>query len=179
MTVVMFPDNTVLINLAHINRVALLASLFENRQWCATVAGECSASERATGLADLNTARTVFGAPIYPDRIEHIDARILREAMAKPGDGPHQHLGEAETIAIVTKRRINAVFITDDASAATRAKAAGISVADTWRILQIAHKAKHLTADQVWADCWTLSNNKRGWPPCGRSRADFDTWLMR
>lgn len=179
MTVVMFPDNTVLINLAHINRVGLLADLFPERQWCATVASECSTSARVTGLTDLHTAHSVFGAPIYPNAAEHIDTQALRQAMAKPGDGPHQHLGEAETIAVVSRRKIRAVFVTDDRSAQSRAKLEGIDVTDTWRLLQIAHRAGYLTADEVWTDCQTLSNNQRGRPPCGRSRAEFDAWLQR
>lgn len=97
--------------------------------------------------------------------------------MASPDDDPHKHLGEAETIAIVTRRGIKAVFVTDDHSAKVTAERAGIIVIDTWRVFQFAHRKGLLSADEVWADCQTLSKSKRGWPRCGRSREAFDAWL--
>ncbi len=173
----MFPDNTVLVNFAHINRVALLGTLFPNRQWCATVRSECAKSARLPGLADLRNAPGVFGSALYPDRAEHIDAQLIRQAMAIPGDDPYKHLGEAETIAIVTKRQITALFVTDDRSAKAAAEKDGIRVIDTWRVLKLAHRAGHLTADDVWRDCQALAAIPRGWPPCGRRSADLDGWL--
>ena len=173
----MFPDNTVLVNFALINRVALLGTMFPNKNWCATVKGECAQSARVPGLADLRNAPGVFGAALYPDRVEHVDAQTIREAMASPGDGPHKHLGEAETIAIVSRRGISALFVTDDHSAKTAAEKAGITVIDTWRVFRFAYKKGLLTADEVWADCLTLSKVGRGWPRCGNSRAAFDAWL--
>jgi hypothetical protein len=63
----MFPDNTVLINFAIINRMDLLERLANgNGQWCATVSGECAESARYPGLAALSTAETIFGEPLYP-----------------------------------------------------------------------------------------------------------------
>jgi hypothetical protein len=44
--------------------------------------------------------REIFGRPLYPDAAELQDARVLRDELALPGDGPHKHLGEAETLAI-------------------------------------------------------------------------------
>lgn len=173
----MFPDNTVLVNFAHLNRIALLGVIFPNNNWCATVRTECANSADATGLADLHNAPAVFGAPLYPEGAEHVDTRVIREAMTSPGDGPHKHLGEAETIAIVSRRRIDAVFVTDDRSATEAALKDGIRVITTWQVLKFAYKAGHLTADEVWDDCHTLSRNRRGWPPCARGRADFDAWL--
>ncbi len=173
----MFPDNTVLVNFAHINRVALLGTLFPNKNWCATVKGECAKSANIPGLADLRNAPGVFGAALYPDSAEHVDAQTIRAAMASPGDGPLKHLGEAETIAIVSRRGINALFVTDDHSAKTAAEKVGITVIDTWRVFRFAYKKRLLTADEVWGDCLTLSKSGRGWPRCGRTRAAFDAWL--
>ena len=54
MASLMFPDNTVLINLAIINRMDLLEKLANgNGQWCATVAGECAESAAYPGLSAL------------------------------------------------------------------------------------------------------------------------------
>lgn len=179
MTTVMFPDNTVLVNFAHLNRVALLGVLFPSRQWCATVASECGKSATVPGLSDLHSAPAVFGAPLYPNPAEHVDTQILRTAMSRPDDERHKHLGEAETIAIVSRRRIHAVFVTDDRSAKARAAAHGILVIDTWRVFQLAHRKGLLTAAEVWADLQTLAAKERGGPPKVRSKEDCDAWLQR
>jgi hypothetical protein len=52
MAVLMFPDNTVLINFAIINRMDLLERLANgNGRWCATVAIECAESAKRPELA--------------------------------------------------------------------------------------------------------------------------------
>jgi hypothetical protein len=100
MSALMFPDNTVLINFATINRMDLLERLANgNGRWCATVATECGESAKFPKLAALDGAREIFGEPLFPDEAEHQDVRVLRDQLAGPGDRPSQHLGEAETIA--------------------------------------------------------------------------------
>jgi hypothetical protein len=75
----MFPDNTVLINFAIINRMGLLEKLANgNAQWCATVAGECAESAGYPGLAALSAAEEIFGEPLYPTPAEHQDVQVLR-----------------------------------------------------------------------------------------------------
>jgi hypothetical protein len=94
----MFPDNTVLINFAIINRMDLLGRLANgNGQWCATVAIECSASAKRPELAALGGAGEIFGEPLRPDEAEHQDIGVLRDQLAAPGEPRTQHLGEAET----------------------------------------------------------------------------------
>jgi hypothetical protein len=64
----MFPDNTVLINFAIINRMDLLEKLANgNGQWCATVATECAESAGYPGLAALSAADGIFGEPLDRD----------------------------------------------------------------------------------------------------------------
>jgi hypothetical protein len=63
----MFPDNTVLINFAIINRMDLLEKLANgNGQWCATVARECAESAGYPGLAALSAVEDIFGEPLEP-----------------------------------------------------------------------------------------------------------------
>lgn len=83
MTVLMFPDNTVLINFAIINRMDLLERLANgNGRWCATVRTECAESARQPGLAALDGVAEIFGEPLYPDEAEHQDVRVLRDQLA-------------------------------------------------------------------------------------------------
>ncbi len=133
----MFPDNTVLINFALINRMDLLNSLTRgNGCWCATVATECAESAKFGRLSALDSAGDIFGEPYYPDQAELQDARVLRDQLASPGDPPTKHFGEAETIAITVRRQLDCVFMTDDKEAKRLASSHGVRTADTWRLLK-------------------------------------------
>ena len=174
----MFPDNTALINFAIINRMELLKKLANgNGQWCATVAVECAESAKYPGLAALNAAEDIFGEPLYPNPAEHQDVQVLRSRLASPGDPPTKHLGEAETVAIIARRRLSGVFVTDDRDAARLATRNRITVTSTWRLLQLAHRKKWMDADTLWEYVQTLRANDRGTPPGVRDRAAFDKWL--
>mgnify|MGYP000924467291 CR=1 FL=1 len=179
MTRLVFPDNTVLINLAYINAIHLIRLRNTQATWCASVAQECRKSSRTPGLEALEDAPCFLGKPLYPDGAEHSDIRIIRQDMAVPGDPITAHLGEAETIAIITRRRINAVFVTDDREATRVARAHGITVASTWDILRLAVRLSLITPTDFWNHCLTLNGKGRGWPPCGRSRAEVDSWLQQ
>lgn len=183
---VFFPDNTVLINFAHIGRVTLLGDLLPTRQWCNTVAVECGKSAGYPGLADLNNAPAVFGAALEPDRAERIDTEVLRQQMAQPGDRITAHQGEAETIAIIQRRNIAAVFATDDNGAAAYARANNILVVSTWDLIRIAHRKfgshpmKPYTDADAYNDACTLRANKRGWPSgVAHNQGAFDAWLKQ
>lgn len=179
MAVLLFPDNTVLINFAIIDRMDLLERLANgNGRWCATVARECDRSARESNLGALAQARGIFGSPLAPDAAEHQDARRLREELASPGDHPHQHLGEAETLAIMTRRHLQGFFVTDDQSAVRLAAREGIPTVGTWHLLKVANKVEFLDAETLWGHTQTLRAKRRGGPPAvGTSRSSFDKWL--
>ena len=174
----MFPDNTFLINFAIINRMDLLEKLANrNGRWCATVASECAESARYAGLAALSAAEDIFGEPLYPDPAEHQDVQVLRNQLARPGDPPTKHLGEAETVAIIARRRLSCFLVTDDRDAGRLATRNGIAVTSTWRLLQLAHRRKWIHADTLWGYVQTLKVHNRGTPPGVRDRTAFDKWL--
>jgi predicted nucleic acid-binding protein len=177
-TILMFPDNTVLINFAIINRMDLLERLANgNGQWCATVAAECAESAKRPELAALDGAEEIFGEPLFPDEAEHQDVLVLRDQLAGPGDLPTQHLGEAETLAIIVRRKLPCFFATDDRGAARLAAKNGIGVADTWRLLKVAHRKDWLDADTLWGYVLTLERHERGTPPGVWDRSSFSKWL--
>ncbi|HUN36982.1 MAG TPA: hypothetical protein VMU95_33710 [Trebonia sp.] len=178
MAVLMFPDNTVLINFAIINRMDLLDRLANgNGRWCATVAIECAESAKRPELAALDGAREIFGQPLFPDQAELQDTGVLRDQLASPGDRPTQHLGEAETIAIIKRRQLSrCFFVSDDRSAARLAAQNGIKVVGTWHLLKVAHRKGWVDADTFWGYVLTLKRNSRGAPPGVRDRSSFDKW---
>jgi predicted nucleic acid-binding protein len=178
MGVLLFPDNTVLINFAIISRMDLLERLANgNGRWCATVASECEASARQPGLGALTDAEAIFGAPWYPEGAEYLDTYILREELSSPGDSPRKHLGEAETLAIMLRRHVNGFFVTDDRDAIRLASRNGVTVVTTWRLLLAASRQAWVDADTLWGYVQTLRRSKRGGPPGVSDRASFDKWL--
>lgn len=178
MALVTFPDNTVLINFAIINRMDLLERLANgNGRWCATVAAECSESAKLPGLAALDGAGAIFGEPLFPDQAEHQDVLVLRDQLASPGDKPTAHLGEAESIAIIVRRRLRCIFVTDDRDATRVAAQNGIQVVGTWRFMKVAYRQGWIDADTFWGYAQTLKGHDRGMPPGVRDRLSFDKWL--
>lgn len=178
MAVLLFPDNTVLINFAHLDRLDLLEQLANgNGRWCATVARECAASARQPGLAGMRDARRIFGPPWFPDAAELLETRALRDELARPGDHAHRHLGEAETVAVMTHRHVDGIFATDDNGAARLAARHGVRVVRTWGLLQLAARRDWVDADTVWGYVQALRARQRGAPPGVTDRPSFDKWL--
>ena len=95
---------------------------------------------RQPGCPALADWGRVFHEPLVPEPRELVDARTIAEHMRKPGESePSQHMGEAETIAIVVNRGLSTVFLTDDHDAARRAAAEPlITVASTTKIIAFA-----------------------------------------
>lgn len=169
MSPLFFPDNTVLVNFALINRVDLLERLANsNGQWCASVEMECVKSAKIPGLEALTDVPAIFGEPLRPTAVEHSDARLIRDDLARPGDLRQQHLGEAETLAIITRRQINGIFVTDDSSARTVAARYGVRTASTWELLRLATRVGFIDADTAWATCRLLAVKDEG----ARQRSD-------
>lgn len=175
----LFPDNTVLINFAMINRMDLLERLANgNGRWCATVAGECARSAGVTGLEALDNARGIFGAPLYPETLaERIDVQTFRRELAQPGDHAWQHLGEAETLAIMTRRAIDGFLVTDDQDARRLARRHQVTVISTWDLLRVAVKHSFLDRPTLWGYLQTLRANRRGGPRGVTDRATLDKWI--
>lgn len=141
MTTYFFPDNTVLINFTHLDRHDLLTWFVRGRgAWTLSVAREASQSAQIPELAGMSRWSKVFGKALVPNRIELEDSYVIADQMRQPGDtAPGKHMGEAEAIAIIVRRQIRAVFLTDDFGAAYRAAAEPlIDVASTAKILALA-----------------------------------------
>jgi predicted nucleic acid-binding protein len=173
----LFPDNTVLVNFAIISRLDLLSRLANGKgQWCATVARECAQSAREPGLAALAGAGEIFGEPLYPDSAELQDTAILRDELAGPGDSRNAHLGEAETLAIILRRRPECLFVTDDRDATRLASKHAVRVVNTWSLLLLAYKMSWVDGDTLWGYLQTLRSQRRGAPAGVTDRPSFDKW---
>lgn len=173
-----FPDNTVLVNFGHINKLAILGQISTDFVWCEVVSEECAASSNQPGLASMKFATTILGPPWLPTTAERELTFKLRDDMLRPGDASTKHLGEAETIAIITSRKINAVFVTDDGGARAAALAKSIKVIDTWDLFRAAYRKDHLgNAQSAYADACILRTVRNIWPPCGPTLADFTNWI--
>lgn len=122
-------------------------------------------------------------SPLVPTRAEIVDARTIAEQMRKPGEtDPAKNMGEAETIAVITRRQIEAVFLTDDHGAARRASVEPlIHVASTTKILALAEVADHITHSEARKCLATLQDLGRvlGNPPSIRGYDDHVTKLKQ
>lgn len=178
MAVLLFPDNTVLINFAIISRIDLLERLANgNGKWCASVAAECARSSEQPHLHALREMADIFGSPLFPGEAEYQDMLVLRAELASPGDPRHKHIGEAETLAIMLRHRTNGLFVTDDGDARRLGARKGVTVVSTWGLLRVAHRNRWVDTDTLWGYVQTLGTHRRGSPPGVRDRASLEKWL--
>lgn len=184
MTLVLFPDTTVLINLATIRRMDLLEKIAAERAWCGSVAGECDHWAAEPGLTDMQHARDIFGEPLRPDTaVEHLTTRTYFERLRVPGEARTKNLGEAETLAIIECRNLSAILCTDDGP--VRSLVAGMhadfpKIIGTWDLLRVGFKKTLVTSEQLWQDSRTLHAAGRHVPPTGPfDRGKFNTWLNK
>ncbi|MGO1848892.1 hypothetical protein [Microbacterium sp.] len=141
-----FPDNTVLVNFAHLRRLDLLEGLLRGTgQWLAEVAAECERSSAYEGLDELSRVAGFMGETIYASDRERRLACQIREEISDPGDPPTKSLGEDMTLGVIAERQLNgSVFVTDDGGALEYAKAdmqkfgVRVDVATTNTLLAIA-----------------------------------------
>lgn len=124
--------------------------------WTESIRRECNGLGPASyGLTDLgHEAEHVLGDPVLPADDDHVQIRRLRWDMAYTEaldvdlaernirNGDDKHLGEAETITIIQRRRLSAVFVTDDYRA--RPFAEGFLCIDTWSLVSVGLRLKIL-----------------------------------
>lgn len=148
MTHFIFPDNTVLVNFTLLGRHDLVEWVVRDRgMWALSVARECGSSAKQPGLSGMADWRTLFGDPLVPSKVELVDAGCIAASMRKPGEyGAARHMGEAETIAIVTRRRLEAFFLTDDFDAFRVATRHGLAARSTQWVIGMAEAGGRVDA---------------------------------
>jgi predicted nucleic acid-binding protein len=144
-----FPDNTVLINFAIIEQMPLLRGLLlEKGTWVAAVAAECEQSAR-TGLYPLalGTAGAIMTETLVPTRTEMADARTIRNDIASANEPFPKSYGEAQTLAIITRRNLSAIVITDDGGVGRYVKenSLDIRVISTTDLLALAVRSNRIS----------------------------------
>jgi hypothetical protein len=115
--------------------------------------------------------------PLHPDQAEHVDAQTLRTSMAALGDPITKNLCEAETVAIMTRRRIDGLFLTDDRDAQPLAQQLGITAVTTWDLLRLAYRTNKTTKPVLAGYLRTLTA-KTG-TPTGRHQPRRPRYLAR
>lgn len=166
MTGLHLADNTVLVNFGLIERMDLLRRLLEGRcTWAATVAVECAESARRTELRQLLVVPEFLGTPLVIEEDEEfLLMGDIRERLRIPGDPDTRHLGEAESLAIISHRSLNAHFVTDDTGAMREARRMGVEVITTSSLLLLTVKVGWLTAQQCWDYFLVLEGHSRFLP---------------
>ncbi|WP_051486777.1 hypothetical protein [Brachybacterium phenoliresistens] len=137
--------------------------LRDNARWTATIRTECARQQRRLDLPGLvDAAEELLGDPLRPEDGEQLAIRQLRGQMASPGDHAEQHLGEAETITLIQRRMLRAVFLTDDRTAMRWADP--IDCVGTWKLIRLARRRDLVTPSQA-ARLWESFVSAGGTPP--------------
>jgi hypothetical protein len=177
----LFPDTTVLINFVLMARVDLFATLVgTNGAWTYTIAEEADRLSATPGLDGLVRFRGILGDPLIPTPNERIHSMLLRSRIAAPHDGAHQHVGEAEALAIMSSRAVHGAFVTDDLGAAdvARSPELGIRVYTTGDLICLAVRGKLIDLDTAWdmIDVLRTHGRARGMPAV---REQLSQWVYR
>jgi hypothetical protein len=173
-----FPDTTALVSFTLMGRQDLLITLLGERgRWTVTIAGECRRSSMEPGLEGMTEFDDAFGDPWIPSPAERTDTQLYRSRLAIAGDPDTRHLGEAETIAVVTSRRLKALFVTDDFRARQLAGAAGVATATTLDLLRLSVRAGLLSEDALMALLQLLAAQRRHLAGAPRNRGELRRWL--
>ena len=160
-----FSDNTVLINFGLVDRVDLLGAVLDGSgRWCASVAVECERSSDEDGLDCLREVWDHLGEPVHPTQAEQVNTLILRDRMASPMDHRRKHLGEAETLAVMSERFQARTFVTDDTEACRIAESLGIATQNTMHLLQRAVHDGHCDCTDMLDYLEVLRQNRRQAP---------------
>lgn len=159
-----FHDTSVLVNFHRPELIPVLGPLLrQNVCWTGSIRTECVRKERQLDLPGLvDAADHLLGESLLPEPSEHLSIRQLRRQMASPGDHPQQHLGEAESITLIQKRRLRAVVVTDDRAAMCWARP--IDCVGTWRLLRLACTRGLVASDQA-TSLWREFVDAGGTPP--------------
>jgi hypothetical protein len=173
-----FPDNTALVTFTLMGRQDLLVALLAGRgRWTVTIAGECRRSSMEPGLGEMSAFAEALGEPLIPSPAERTDTQMYRNRLAIAGDPETRHLGEAETIAVVTSRGLSAVFVTDDHRARQLASSARVTSATSLDLLRISVRTKMLSEDALMALLQLLAQQTRYLSGAPRNRAEMKRWL--
>lgn len=172
-----FHDTSVLVNFHRPGLVPVLGALFgEKVRWTATIRRECERQEKTLALPGLVEASdALLNTPIMPEANDHLPIRQLRTLMASPGDHPDEHWGEAETLTIIQRRRLEAVLVTDDRGA--QRWAAPIRSVGTWRLIRLAYRRGDASFDEA-IHLWQEFCDAGSRPPYElATRARLEKWL--
>ncbi|WBM80590.1 hypothetical protein KIV56_03950 [Cryobacterium breve] len=161
-----FPDNTVLINFAIIGQLPLLKELLQGKgAWVAAVAAECELSVLTGLYPTLGTVAAMMAEPLMPTAAERVDGRAIRNDIAAPYEPFPKSYGEAETLAIIERRNLSALVITDDGGVGryVKDKKLGVKVLSTTDILALSVRTGRLTqsAGEVHIATLCAANRRR------------------
>ena len=150
MTPAVFLDTTVVRNFAAVARLDLLWTILRGRgRWTAAVAYEVEVAAAYVEGLDLTSVQAALGEPLgvnEPERVEQVE-RIRRAVFGGREDRPLQHLGEAETLVVLSAPQwVEARWVTDDRHAVRYARLRGLLVGETADLMADAVAMADLTA---------------------------------
>lgn len=140
-------------------------------QWSRSVSQEAEDLSRRPGWEGLSEPFTFMPQPLDPTAAELQSVRIIRDYLASPGDLPRQHIGEAETIAIIQERYPGeqVLLLTEDKGVIDYcSQLTEITPVTTLQLFQLGVRTGRLTREDAVLACDRLRGFQRpvlGFPP--------------
>jgi len=136
----LFPDTTVVINFAVIDRLDLLTTYLSGRaRMTQAVQAEVRKSAlMVPHLAQFDMVALCGPAIVLNAESDRAGVAMMRKRFAAAGDSPTKHLGESETLYVMTSRVEFSVsrILTEDRDAYRVAKALELLAVNTFEIFQ-------------------------------------------
>ncbi|MDR7161390.1 hypothetical protein J2X42_004122 [Arthrobacter sp. BE255] len=135
-----FPDTSLLMNFAAVNRVDLVSAIVEGRgSWTEAIRDEVQRWSLETKYQPLTQ---VFGfmpeEPHVARAEEMMTGEGIRRRLAKPGDPRSQHWGECETLAVIQHRYAGktVLVLSEDGGVLTECRRLGVDTVTTRLLLE-------------------------------------------
>jgi hypothetical protein len=159
-----FPDNSVIINFALLQRLDLLKSYLRGQgKVTQAVSHEINASAGWVPAMVSLDQKEWFGKPIrVTDDHERVEG-IRRHVFGGRPDEPRKHLGESETLYLIKFRAdyADSVWITEDRSAYDFARANSIIARNTFEVLCELCAFGEISRADAYQCCQYLDQNER------------------
>jgi predicted nucleic acid-binding protein len=117
-----------------------------------------------------------LGEPIIPTGAERVSTSVIRASLATRTDKATDHLGEAKTMAVITTRGLDAIFVTDDVPAARHARTLNVHTMSTAELLRLGVRTHRIPIEQAWKNIEYLRGKGRTLPHCPLTLGQFRRW---
>jgi predicted nucleic acid-binding protein len=161
-----FPDNTVLINFAVVDKMELLVTYLSGRaRVTQAVAAEIRKSaERVPHLREFDVEKNCGAAIELTTDADNRSVFQIRKRFASRDDPPTKHLGESETLHVISSRKefTYSRFLTEDRDAYRVAGSMGVLCSTTMEVFQELVARREVSSGEAFALLQEIADSPYG-----------------